>query len=308
MSLPALNALRRSESAHIHLLSRVDLSGVPAAAAQVDEISLCGGVLYAGLFVDVIQMPPQLKEFLGGFDKAFIFMSSPDPVFAANITAHIPETVFIRPVPDNGMRTHVSLFQLQQIPAHADYGKIQMTALLCSIPRPLSGDREIIALHPGSGGRKKCWPLDNYLKLMERLASQKNRDIKILLGPDEDGQAYKIISLFIAEKKLNAVVVRDRPLGEIASLLSSASLYIGNDSGISHLASVCGVAEVVIFGPTDHEIWKPLGRNVTLVRADISCSPCGRPAYLDCADPVCLAGIPVEEVCDISESLLHAVR
>ena len=62
------------------------------------------------------------------------------------------------------------------------------------------------------------------------------------------------------------VTAHYKPL--VASVLSRATCYVGNDSGVSHLAAACGAPTVAVFGPTDPAVWMPLGRKTTVVGTD----------------------------------------
>ena len=101
-----------------------------------------------------------------------------------------------------------------------------------------------IAIHAFSGGAKKNWPLEQYRELAARLP-----DVRFCAGPDEP---------------LNGAVRYDS-LGEVARWLAGARLYIGNDSGISHLAAAVGVPVIAIFGPTDPRVWAPRGLRVEVL-------------------------------------------
>jgi ADP-heptose:LPS heptosyltransferase len=61
-------------------------------------------------------------------------------------------------------------------------------------------------------------------------------------------------------------IVKNWRLGKLAALMTKSSLYLGNDSGISHLAAACGTPTVALFGPTDPHIWAPLGPRVKIIR------------------------------------------
>lgn len=253
-------------------------------------------------------MPSLLAAFLDRFDRAYVFMRNPNHYFLKNMLRHIRETVFISTMPEEGVRGHISRFQLDQIRA-SEYDKNEMPVM----PRDLFMDsgidtaatgKKVIAIHPGSGGKKKCWPLDNFLKLAEMFQIRGNFLVKFICGPDEDEKIVAKIMTFINEKGSDAVLLRDRPLPEIASLLASATLYIGNDSGISHLTSLTGVPELILFGPTDHEVWRPLGQNVTVIRSDIHCSPCGQEVYQECPDAFCLSGLAPERVFETAINII----
>ncbi|HJQ83697.1 MAG TPA: glycosyltransferase family 9 protein, partial [Candidatus Binatia bacterium] len=78
-----------------------------------------------------------------------------------------------------------------------------------------------------------------------------------IAGPAEGGEPAP----------LGAPEARDWPLVDVAAVLSRAALYLGNDSGISHLAGAVGAAGVVLFGPTDPRRWRPLGGRLVPLRA-----------------------------------------
>ncbi len=80
----------------------------------------------------------------------------------------------------------------------------------------------------------------------------------ILLGPAETGEAVHWKRFGRVESSLE--------LAQVASILSRATLYIGNDSGVSHLAGAVGARGVAIFGPTRPDQWRPLGGAITVVR------------------------------------------
>lgn len=61
---------------------------------------------------------------------------------------------------------------------------------------------------------------------------------------------------------------------EIAKALKSARLFVGLDSGLSHLASYCGVPTFVFYGPTDPLLWRPVGEAVFQLSLHLPCSPC----------------------------------
>lgn len=101
--------------------------------------------------------------------------------------------------------------------------------------------REFVAIHPFSGSIRKNWPLDSY----RRLASELPLSAEFCAGPEEE----------------LAGAVRHGGLDQVAQWLASARVYVGNDSGISHLAAAVGIPAVVIFRDTDPRVWAPRGRS-----------------------------------------------
>ena len=71
-------------------------------------------------------------------------------------------------------------------------------------------------------------------------------------------------------------VLRDAPLPHVAAVLARLCRYLGNDSGISHLAGQLGIATHAIFGDTDARTWHPLGPHVRVIQARRdACPACG---------------------------------
>ncbi len=119
-----------------------------------------------------------------------------------------------------------------------------------------------VVLHPGSGGRKKIWPLGKWRTLMEWIIRNTHEPIIVLLGPADS----HLIPLGREAENLGAFLLHDLPLTEALALLNQGNTYVGNDSGMSHLAGVSGIEAIVVFGPTNPKIWAPQGSNVQVVK------------------------------------------
>ncbi|MBW2623013.1 MAG: glycosyltransferase family 9 protein [Deltaproteobacteria bacterium] len=128
-----------------------------------------------------------------------------------------------------------------------------------------------LALHPGSGGEKKNWPLSQWIELAGKLSESGLRNL-FILGPAEKGYDAIIRRELKPEK---AFLAQDLPLPVLAALLTLSHGYIGQDSGVSHLSGVLGVPTLAIFGPTDPACWAPLGPKVRII------APSGTPRPTD---------------------------
>ncbi len=117
---------------------------------------------------------------------------------------------------------------------------------------------QILVIQPGSGGARKRWAPEGYERVAQWWINTKGQPVCILLGPAEAEEE--------AHWKRFGRVESSLDLAQVASILSRATLYIGNDSGVSHLAGAVGARGLAIFGPTRPEQWRPLGRAITVVR------------------------------------------
>ncbi|WP_353683316.1 glycosyltransferase family 9 protein [Thermodesulfovibrio sp. 3907-1M] len=114
-------------------------------------------------------------------------------------------------------------------------------------------DNNLCIIHPGSGSKKKNPDLIFFFEL-ERFLKNSGFDVFFLLGPAE----MELV------KKIKNSVYLENPV-EIAKTLLKANLYIGLDSGVSHLSSYLGIPSIVIFGPTSPSVWHPIGENFQII-------------------------------------------
>ena len=125
----------------------------------------------------------------------------------------------------------------------------------------LDYSKKVVVIQPGSGGLDKCWHLDNFLTVARELDS-KSIEVVFLLGPAEldrfsDATVKNISSV--------AKCLTDLSLTQVLGLLSCTDAFIGNDSGITHLAAGLGIKTVAVFGPTDPDMYRPIGPAVTVL-------------------------------------------
>ena len=116
-----------------------------------------------------------------------------------------------------------------------------------------------IILHPGSGSKKKVWPLERFLSLAKTLQDRFNSRIHIVLGPAEGSETERV---FEGMAPHPLIQVKGLSLLQLASVIEGCRLFIGNDSGVSHLASALGIPTIALFGPTDPKVWSPRGERV----------------------------------------------
>ncbi len=119
----------------------------------------------------------------------------------------------------------------------------------------------LIALHPGSGSRGKNWPIENWLLLIDDLLVRENR--VIIVGGEADGNEVGSIRKQFGERIGYALAW---PLRRLAALLAD-TIFVGHDSGVSHLAAATGARCVILFGPTDPRVWAPRNKNARVLIA-----------------------------------------
>jgi heptosyltransferase-2 len=208
------------------------------------------------------------------FDLAISYLYDPDGVIEANLRQAGVKEVVVGP---NRM----------QPGRHASDQLLEPVRNI-AMPEPMSGVRRLagrdqrtgdqvrakiqsragerhrpIALDPGSGSIGKNWPIDRWIELSGRLNDAGER-LVLIAGEADDGPVERFLS---AVRSLPVILVRNRPLDEVVHVLADCRLFIGHDSGISHLAAWLGVPVVALFGSTDPGVWAPRGADVKVLRA-----------------------------------------
>lgn len=126
--------------------------------------------------------------------------------------------------------------------------------------RGLVGKR-VLALHPGSGGRSKCWPPERFAALAGHFLAAGWQAL-VIEGPADEPAAARVMQMLAPGR---AERLSGLSLPQLAALLARVALYIGNDSGVTHLASLAGAPTLALFGPTNPAIWSPPGSRAQVV-------------------------------------------
>jgi ADP-heptose:LPS heptosyltransferase len=123
-------------------------------------------------------------------------------------------------------------------------------------PRPTDD----ILVHPGSGSVAKNWPAARFAATIAAL----RRPVRLIVG-EADERAASAVEAHLGQPLPR---LHSPPLDELAARLAGCAAYLGNDSGVSHLAGLCGARTVVLFGPTSPTVWRPLGPRVHVLSFD----------------------------------------
>jgi ADP-heptose:LPS heptosyltransferase len=171
-------------------------------------------------------------------------------------------------------------------------------------PRADPHDHPYIVVAAGAGKTTCKWPIANFVALCSALA-EKRMEAIVVIGSSRDADDGRAIAEALPPGR-----VRDTtgqiPIGELPGVLSKARLYVGNDSGPTHIAAKIGIPTICIFsGTSDDRVWQPLGANVRTIRRPIECSPCHLDREEDCPVAVkCLKLITVDDVLDDALAML----
>lgn len=221
------------------------------------ELAVAGGIAQAayGLesvgFDSVFDRPTQkLREFLAPFERVVVWMTDRDGGIRRGLEECKVESIDIHPgLPPEGWTRHASAYYLDCL-GMSDGAELRLDIA----PGPEQYD---IVLHPGSGSLDKNWPLENYLALASKLESS-GREIAWCVGPAELERESREFSRILRDARR----IETESLVDLAAALAAARQYIGNDSGVTHLAAAVGCPTIALFGPTEPAVWAPRGCRV----------------------------------------------
>ena len=210
-----------------------------------------------------------------GVEKVVAFLSDPEGRVKNNLKNCLPpNSVFIfPPFPLKDKETHVA-FYLAQCLQMAGLPVDVRRSFKDACSRPLiekkvsSAQREGIVLHPGSGGEKKNHAPSFWLGVIRGLRKiflNKTEKFILLLGPAEE-HLYSFYRGQLGDEGLALIFTPEKE--ELLSILGEAALYIGHDSGITHLTAMLGTPTIALFKNSSVQQWRPLGPEVRVIEDD----------------------------------------
>jgi heptosyltransferase III len=259
LTLPALLALRiKFPEASIVLLGTFPQATL-ARPQFVDETHDLNGPAFISLFGDVNHLEP-LRPCLEGFDLAISFLSDPERRIEQNLLTLGAKKFLAGP----HLLTADQHAGRQLFAPMEEIGAVwKERAPLLEVAPVAESVSGRIALHIGSGSAAKNWPIDHWSRLLVRLESAVS-EIFLVAGESDLGRLDHLRRSFSSPK---IRVLRNLPLLDLARNLASCEVFIGHDSGVSHLAAAVGVPTISLFGATDPAVWSPMGNRVITLRS-----------------------------------------
>lgn len=154
--------------------------------------------------------------------------------------------------------------------------------------------RPLVVLHPGATKNYKQWPVGYFAQLAQWLASRGNQVLVTGAGA-RDGATIRQLTELAGQHMVS--LHNHLGIAELIAMCRRATLFIGNDTGPTHLAAATGTPTIAIFGPTDEKRWGPMGINVRILRSKTPCAPgCSRRECL--ADYRCMRTLDCDTVKD----------
>ncbi len=302
--LPALQSLTRE--AEVDLFARADFADlVPARVAvrslERPEIRM--------LFVDEAIEEEALHDFFTGYTEIYSWLGSRQQQFVRRLQSVSRGKAKVFPFRPITGRIHQTDYYLRCLNDDTPEGCDPVIALCKEGVRWCDAfytthalrQRPVLALAPGSGAREKNWPEEFFITIAEWWRNTVQGNVVLLLGPvEEERDGYERL-------RSRCVTASGFQLFQVAALLHRSHVYLGNDSGVSHLAAAVGVRTVALFGPSDVRQWAPRGKRVTILDRNIECSPCEVVTMKACSHRACLTTLFPAEVIDVLTQLPEVV-
>jgi len=267
-----------------HLICKSQLSNFAVFLKIVHEAYAIENKLFASFFSQEKKI--EAREFVANYDCILIFSFSKD--LKENIKKLTDARVFqINPRPHPSKKIHVTEYLFEKLKNIHLFKDIDINFHKI-YPRPKSKNKCNILIHPGSGSKRKNWPLKKFIGLCKVL-KQNDCTCQWIVGPAE-------IDLLANLNELNEEVHMPENLIELANLIKKANVFIGNDSGVTHLSAFLGIPTFAIFGPSDPLRWRPIGAAVEVINKNPGCQACFETDNNNCEGFKCMEEITVEDV------------
>lgn len=286
LTLPSLSAVAsRAE--------RITVLGTPASWAFLDprlarvRIEDFGSSSWLGLFAEGARLDAKAEAVLAETDLAILYLGSGAAAAERRLReAGIRRLIAAAPPrlgePPEAALRHAAICLLAPLAAAGLAGDAEpVLAALSEDPLLSVSEAEraaalarlgpaapppggLLALHPGSGGRAKRWPAERFAGLARWAEGRCGLRPLFLFGPADEEARAALAPLLAARP--GWLALHGAPLREVLAVLSVARAFVGNDSGIAHLAArACPT--LALFGPSEPAVWRPLGPAVTVVQA-----------------------------------------
>jgi heptosyltransferase-2 len=276
LTLPAIAALRKQfPRAHLELLGYPHIAQLAVTGGLADRIQPIEARGLAGFFARDGTLEPNLMDYFSEFDLVISYLYDPDEIFKTNVCRCLFGQFIAGPHrPNEAEPIHATQVYLKPLERLAIFDadpvprlslKQVTNAGRADLPVGLDARQRVptIALHPGSGSEKKNWPEIRWVEFIAWLTGSTKLDLLLVGGEAEGGRLKRLAAAVPPER---CQVAQSLPLPELARRLQSCAVFVGHDSGISHLAAALGLPSLVLWGDSLEKVWRPQGERVVVLR------------------------------------------
>lgn len=273
LTLPAIGLLRESfPEAHVEILGYRHITSLAERRYYANATRSIEYGPLAGFFNPKSDLDRDLSEYFAAFHQVVSYIYDPDKLFESSLRkAGVKNLITISPKLDDSDHAARQLaLPLQQMalwledPA-AEFFPAEDDLVLADQFLVRQPHSRVLAVHPGSGGERKNWPLTAWKEFLvaEHLSARWERIF--VVGGEADIPRLETLRSTLPDDGF--AFLERLPLPVLGAILGRSALFVGHDSGISHLAAAAGAQCLLMFGPTDPQIWAPANDHVSVLAA-----------------------------------------
>lgn len=289
LTLPLVKLVKEAlDLGGVDLIGHAEYVGILPGRSCVDGVRSIDSVDLHRLFAEPMRFDladhDPLIHLFAGYSWIITFLGEPGSDFEQNLIfttncSHSADVVTLPLKPPEGVRQHIAEIYTEQFARQSglpmEKARVDPKAVHIRVDQAdrdlgvelleqvgIDLSKRLVVIQPGSGGRNKCWRLENFLNVARTLRGPEI-EVLFLLGPAEVERLRPCDKVHI-----HGVTrcVAHLSLPQVVGLLSCADAFVGNDSGVTHLAAGIGLRTIALFGPTDPTVYRPLGPRVTVVQ------------------------------------------
>jgi heptosyltransferase III len=244
LAVPALRALRERHG-RVMLAAQPRIADLLTALTVVDEACAIDRLRLDALFID-----GATRAELFGADRVVCWLGARDPAFARRLSAQAPSVTVAPSVGEGIVWQHLLRTAVPGAVPRVDPvvvpAAIRETGRAALREAGWNGESRLLFFHPGAGSAGKVWPVEGFASVIAAVASERQMAVVVHQGPADAAPVASLASHLQAPLMLN-----EPALPALAGALWHATAFVGNDSGVSHLAGAVGAAAVVLFAPSN---------------------------------------------------------
>jgi heptosyltransferase-2 len=273
-TLPVFEALKiRDPDAEVDILGYSGIAELAVGRRHAANLRRVDGAEWAALFSPQGQLGEAERRYLSGFDETYCVWPDGDGVIGENLLrAGSRKVVSVDPAPVEGKGVHVVDHIARQCeraglaipyrephlyPSERDRKWVERYLRVSG-----AGDRPLLALSPGSGSASKNWPADHYAAVARHWVERRGNAL-IVSGPAEEKTAGGLRRSLGED---GVFFLSNEPLPCVAAALERCEAFVGNDSGITHMAAAVRTPTLAIFGRTNPGVWQPRAPRVKVLQ------------------------------------------
>ncbi len=272
LTLPAIGLLRENfPAARIEVLGYKHIVTLALRTGFADAVRSIEYARLAGFFAPGSELSPDLVEYFAGFHQIISYLHDPDRFFEGNLRRCRVKNLLVGPgkLDDSEHAASQLARPLQQLALYVEKcsAALEINAEDREIARQLLAEtaRPIFAIHPGSGSERKNWPVQNWIAIALRIIERTESGSILLVGGEADRGDLRAMREALPPERV--IIANSLPLWELAAVLAECDVFLGHDSGVSHIAGAAGVRSLLLFGPTDPAVWAPANPSVEVLKA-----------------------------------------